>query len=200
LASPEGTALVLGLGNPGPRYQGTRHNAGAAAVAELARRAGLALTRQSLASLWAKGRVADRAAILALPQTYMNRSGQAAASLSHYFKLGPESLVVVHDDLDLELGRLKVARKGSAAGHKGVASVMQHLGTAEFARLKLGIGRPRHDEPIERYVLEGFYADQREMVDKAVGMAVDCLEVILSQGVEAAMQRFHSPLKEEVEG
>jgi PTH1 family peptidyl-tRNA hydrolase len=77
---------------------------------------------------------------------------------------------------------------------------MQHLGTAEFARLKLGIGRPRHDEPMERYVLEGFYADQREMVDKAVGMAVDCLEVILSQGVEAAMQRFHSPLKEEVEG
>ena len=137
--------------------------------------------------------------ILALPQTYMNLSGLAAREILAYFSLEPTCLVVVHDDLDLELGRVKVVRKGGSAGHKGVASIMDVLGTRQFSRLKVGIGRPRHRETIEQYVLDGFYADQREVAGKVVEVAADCLEVIIRQGEEAAMQQFHRA-KEEVEG
>ncbi len=187
-----GPMLVLGLGNPGSRYDGTRHNLGADVVRELGRRHGLGLGRQSLSALWEKGRVGGVNVILALPQTYMNLSGQAAASLMHYFDVGPDRLVVVHDDLDLELGRLKIARKGGSGGHKGVQSLIQHLGDGEFIRLKVGIDRPRYDEPVESYVLNGWYADQRELVEKVVAMAADCLEAILNRGVAEAMQQFHS--------
>ena len=187
-----GPWLVLGLGNPGQRYAGTRHNLGADVVGEVGRRHGLSLGRQSLSALWEKGRVGDENVILALPQTYMNLSGQAAASLMHYFKVGPERLLVVHDDLDLELERLKIARKGGSGGHKGVQSIIQHLGGEEFTRLKVGIDRPRYEETIEKYVLDGWYADQRELVEKVVDMAADCLETILTRGVAEAMQQFHS--------
>ena len=187
-----GPWLVLGLGNPGQRYAGTRHNLGADVVGEVGRRQGLSLGRQSLSALWEKGRVGNENVILALPQTYMNLSGQAAASLMHYFKVGLERLIVVHDDLDLELERLKIARRGGAGGHKGVQSIIQHLGGDEFIRLKVGIGRPRYEEPVEKYVLDGWYADQRELVEKVVDMAADCLETILIRGVAEAMQQFHS--------
>lgn len=187
-----GLWLVLGLGNPGQRYAGTRHNLGADVVEELGRRHGMSLRRASLSALWEKGRVGDANAILALPQTYMNLSGQAAANLMHYFDIGPERLIVVHDDLDLSLERLKIARKGGSGGHKGVQSIIQHVGGEEFVRLKVGIDRPRYDEPIESYVLNGWYADQRELVEKVVHMATDCLETILTRGVAEAMQQFHS--------
>lgn len=191
--------MVLGLGNPGPRYAATRHNAGAMAVQELAARHGIALTKRGHQSLWGKGRVGGRQVILALPQTYMNASGQTAASLRSYYRLEPGCFWVAHDDLDLPLGRLKVAQKGRAS-NKGVASVIKSLGTEGFGRLKLGIGRPRYEEPIESYVLSGFYADQRELVERMVHAAADCLEVILTKGPEAAMQDFHRSLQEEEKG
>jgi PTH1 family peptidyl-tRNA hydrolase len=187
-----GARLVLGLGNPGPRYAGTRHNLGADVVRELGRRHVLKVGRQSLNALWEKGRVGGVSVILALPQTFMNLSGQAAVSLMHYFDIGPDRMVVVHDDLDLELGRLKIARKGGAGGHKGVQSIIQHVGVEDFIRLKVGIGRPRYEEPVENYVLNGWYADQRELVEKVVDVATDCLETILIRGVAEAMQQFHS--------
>ena len=188
--------LILGLGNPGPKYEGTRHNYGAMAARSLAERAGVALGKGGPAarrfnSLWGKGRVRGRQTVLALPQTYMNLSGQAAAALSSYFDLEPEQTIAVHDDLDLEAGRLKVARRGGAGGHKGVRSILQHLGSDKFVRLKMGIGRPRYAEPVEKYVLEGCYSDQRELIKHMVENAADCLEEIIAQGVEAAMQKFH---------
>lgn len=195
----EGLLVVLGLGNPGPDYEGTRHNLGAAALNAAAGRYGLRLGKASLGSLWAKGTLAGRQVVAALPQTFMNLSGQAAAQLLGYYKLGPERLVAVHDDLDLPLGRIKVSRGGGAGGHKGVASLIQTLGTKDFVRLRLGIGRPRHDEPVERYVLAGFYSDQSERVVNTIEAAASCLEVLLSQGVAAAMQKFHCS-KEEEEG
>jgi len=199
--APGGTALVLGLGNPGSEYAGTRHNLGAEAVQLLAGRHGMALGKKGHQSLWHKGRVGDRPVILALPQTYMNLSGQAAHSLMSYFRLGPESLVVVHDEMDLEVGRIKVARGGGPGSHLGVRSVLQAVGSEDFARLKLGAGRPRYGEDKKRYVLEGFYADQRERVSQMVAMAADCLEVMLVKGLGEAMQQFHTrTLSEEVEG
>lgn len=189
--------LVLGLGNPGRRYAGSRHNLGFAVVDELARRHGLNFRRRSLLSRWGKGRVGHRPVIVAKPRTYMNQSGQAAGALLNYFKLGPQDLLVVHDDLDLPLGRLKVALSGGAGGHKGVASLIQHLSSGKFVRLKLGLGRPRYQEEIEDYVLGGFYADQGEKVEETIMAATDCLQVVLEKGPEAAMRKFHRRAKEE---
>ncbi len=193
---PQEPVLVLGLGNPGVKYCDSRHNLGADVVEELARRAGIGLGRGGLRtrhfqSLWGKGRVKNRQVVLALPQTYMNRSGQAAHALSSYFDLSSQQVVVVHDDLDLEPGRLKVTRKGGAAGHNGIRSIIAALGTENFMRLKVGIGRPRFAEPIERFVLEGFYSDQRELISQTVDIAADCLEDLIAHGVDAAMQNFH---------
>ncbi len=197
----QGPLLVLGLGNPGFRYRGTRHNMGFAVTSLLAQRHGLSLGRGGHRSVWGQGRVAGRPVILAQPQTYMNLSGEAAQSLLAYFGLEPNRLIVVHDDLDLPLGRLKVAVGGGTGGHKGVTSIMEQIGGPNFVRLRVGIGRPRHDEPIERFVLSGFYADQRQLAEDMVLVAADCLEVILSEGPQAAMQRFHrSHSNEEVEG
>ena len=198
---PDGPILVVGLGNPGPRYADPRHNLGFMVVAELARRLGASLGRQGHQSLWAQARLGGRKLILAQPQTYMNLSGQAAAGLLRYFDLPAEAMVVVHDDLDLEPGRLKVAVKGGAGGHKGVASLLEHLKNQGFTRLKVGIGRPRYAESTEEFVLSGFYADQRGLFQEVVKAAADCLEVILAEGPQAAMQRFHRNIsKEEVEG
>lgn len=197
---PPGPALVLGLGNPGERYRGTRHNLGAMAAGELARRHDINLGKTSLSSKWGKGIINGRKAVVALPQTYMNRSGQAASQLVTYFDLEAENLLVVHDDLDLELGRMKIAVRGGSGGHKGMASIAGSLGTDQVVRLKLGIGRPRYEEEIDRYVLSGFYADEQPAVERVTMDAADCLEVILTQGPQAAMQKFHRPTNEEVEG
>jgi PTH1 family peptidyl-tRNA hydrolase len=169
-------------------------------VSEFAARQGLTLGRTGRASLWTEARLGGRKTILALPQTYMNRSGQAAVAQCAYFEVPAEQVVAVHDDLDLDLGRLKVAVRGGSGGHKGVASMIQSLGGDCFVRLKVGIGRPRHEEAIERFVLSGFYADQQEAVGRVVATAADCLEIILAMGPEEAMQRFHRAGKEEVEG
>lgn len=197
----QGPLLVLGLGNPGPQYQGTRHNLGFAVTSLLAQRHGLSLGRRGHRSLWGQGRVAGRMVVMAQPQTYMNLSGEAAQSLLSYFDLEPSQLIAVHDDLDLPLGRLKIALGGGAGGHKGVASIIQRTGSPDFVRLKVGIGRPRHEEPIEKFVLTGFYADQRQLAEDMLQAAADCLEVIISHGPQAAMQKFHRPFSnEEVEG
>lgn len=191
--------MVLGLGNPGDRYAGTRHNLGFAVTSIVADRHGLGLSKSGHRSHWAKGRVAGREVIIAQPQTYMNLSGEAAQSLMAYFDLEPGALIVVHDDLDLPVGRLKVALKGGPGGHKGVASIIDLLGSEAFGRLRVGIGRPRYDEPVEKFVLNGFYADQREKVVETVQDAADCLEVMLASGAQAAMQKFHRPYSNEEE-
>jgi PTH1 family peptidyl-tRNA hydrolase len=194
-----GPVLVLGLGNPGAEYAGTRHNLGFAVTSVLADRHGLGLNKSGHRSRWGKGRVAGREVIIAQPLPFMNLSGEAARSLLSYFGLEPGRLITVHDDLDLPLGRLKVALKGGPGGHKGVASVIQRVGSQEFARLKVGIGRPRYEEPTEKFVLSGFYADQRKLAEETVQDAADCLEVMLAQGPQAAMQRFHRPYSNEEE-
>jgi PTH1 family peptidyl-tRNA hydrolase len=161
------------------------------AVEELARRAFIAVNRGGHYSLWGEGKGYGRKLILALPQTYMNLSGQAVTSLMAYFNIAPLRLIVVHDDLDLASGQLRVAVKGSAGGHKGVASIIQALEDDYFLRVKIGIGRPRFGETVEDFVLSGPYPDQREATSHAIEKAADCLEVILTHGSAEAMQIFH---------
>ena len=187
----ENSHLVVGLGNPGPQYAWTRHNLGFLVVAALAEHWRLPLNKSTLDANWGQGRVGGQTVVLAQPATYMNLSGRAVSRLLAYFKFTPAALVVVHDDLDVPLGRLKIVERGGPGGHKGVLSIINALDTEEFIRVKLGIGRPPAQMPTENYVLSHFSREEEEsiagLVERGAG-AVDCL---IREGLHAAQNRFH---------
>ena len=183
--------LIVGLGNPGREYAWTRHNLGFQVVAYLAELWGIPLTRQSHASRWGQGRVGQETVVLAQPTTYMNLSGQAVAGLMAYFKLTPGDLLVIHDDLDVPLWRLKLVERGGPGGHKGVLDIIATLHTEEFLRVKLGIGRPRPGQPAERYVLTPFPAEEAENVAEFIERAAQAVVTWLAEGLDAAQNRFH---------
>lgn len=134
-----------------------------------------------------EGRIAGRRLLLALPQTYMNRSGESVRRLLAYADADPGTLIVAHDDLDLPLGRLRLRRGGGAGGHRGIASILEHLGDAPFVRLKIGISRPPEAVPVEAYVLQEFAAAERDALREVLGRGAAALEVYLARGLEAAM-------------
>ncbi len=189
--------LIVGLGNPGPEYEGTRHNMGFMVTGELARRYGIGLDCDSLHSRWGKGKVGEVPVVVAWPMTYMNRSGLAVGAVLRAFGLTPHSLVVVHDELDLPLGRLKVSLGAGPGGHKGVASIQQTINSKDFPRLRVGIGRPPAGTPVVEYVLGEFTPSEQATAHRMVHVAADCLECLLLEGPQAAMQKFHRPLQEE---
>lgn len=186
--------LVLGLGNPGERYAGTRHNVGADVVSELARRhdGRLKIDTRSSAQV-AEVRIDGRRVVLAVPTTYMNESGQAAGPLMRRYGISdPKHLVVVHDELDLDPGRLKVKDGGGLAGHNGLRSINAHLHTPEFLRIRLGVGKPPGGpERGADWVLSKVPKRQREELDVMVAEAADAVEMILADGPAAAMARFN---------
>lgn len=183
--------LIVGLGNPGREYAWTRHNLGFQVVAYLAELWGIALTRHTHASVWGQGRVAQQAVILAQPTTYMNLSGQAVSRLLAYFKISPGDLVVIHDDLDVPLWRLKLAERGGPGGHRGVLDIIAALHTEEFLRVKLGIGRPPPGMTAESYVLSHFPAAEAEPVATLVERAAQAVDCLVREGLKAAQNRFH---------
>jgi PTH1 family peptidyl-tRNA hydrolase len=182
--------LVAGLGNPGREYERTRHNAGWLVVDELARRHG-ASWRSKFSGSLAEVRLGELRLALLKPETYMNESGRSVAAAVRFFKVEPESLLVVHDDVDLEPGRLQARRGGGLAGHNGLRSLAQELGTQEFLRLRIGVGRPGRGDPrpVSDWVLSPFEAD--EDVEALVARAADAAEAIAAEGLEAAQARFN---------
>ena len=182
--------LVAGLGNPGPRYERTRHNAGWLVLDELARRHE-GSWRSKFSGALAETRLGDLRLGLLKPETYMNESGRSVAAATRFFKVEPESLLVVHDDVDLEPGRLQARRGGGLAGHNGLRSLARDLGTQEFVRLRIGVGRPGRGDPrsVSDWVLSPFAPE--EDVEALVSRAADAVETIASEGVEAAQQRFN---------
>jgi len=191
---PPDTRLVVGLGNPGPRYEATRHNLGFRVVAELAARLPAALRRcpGGINCELATGALGATRLLLVRPLTFMNRSGEAVAPLLSYFRLDPADLIVVHDDLDQQLGRLKIVLGGGAGGHRGVASVAQALGTQEWRRVKVGISRPRFGEDVEEFVLQPFYDDQREAAAAATVRAAEAVLALIQSGDARAMTDFNA--------
>jgi PTH1 family peptidyl-tRNA hydrolase len=182
--------LVVGLGNPGRKYAHNRHNLGFLTVDRLAQRYGLAFTRQKGKAKIAGGTIAGQRAILAKPQTYMNLSGESVARLVQFFKISSERLLVVYDDLDLPLAHLRLRSGGGSGGHKGLKSVIEHLGIQAFPRLRLGIGRPVHDNPVD-FVLQNFTADEWIEMDAALDRAVKAIEHWLAYGIDSAMNVFN---------
>lgn len=183
--------LIVGLGNPGREYAWTRHNLGWQVAAHLSELWGLPLNRQSHSALWGQGRVGSESVILAQPTTYMNLSGRAVSALMAYFKLTPQDLVVIHDDLDVPPWRLKIVERGGPGGHRGILDIMATLNTEEFLRVKLGIGRPPPGHPTERYVLSHFPAEDAENVARLIERAAQAVVTLLAEGLAAAQTRFH---------
>jgi peptidyl-tRNA hydrolase, PTH1 family len=185
--------LVVGLGNPGADYQHTRHNVGADVIALLADRHGGSLKRSKERALVAEVRVGDHRVTLALPQTYMNLSGESVGLLvKRHGITDAERVVVVHDELDLPLGRVKVKRGGGLAGHNGLRSIKAHLHTDEFLRVRIGIGKPPSKEQGVDHVLRRPSKSERVELEIAVQEAADAVEAILADGVDAAMNRYNT--------
>jgi PTH1 family peptidyl-tRNA hydrolase len=185
--------LVVGLGNPGGEYEHSRHNVGADAVALLAERHGGVLKRSRERALVAEVGIGDRRVALAFPQTYVNLSGESVARLVRRHGItDPGRLVVVHDELDLPLGRVKIKQGGGLAGHNGLRSIKAHLHTDDFLRVRIGVDKPPSKEQGANHVLRRVSKRERVELDIAVQEAADAVEAILADGVDAAMNRFNT--------
>jgi peptidyl-tRNA hydrolase, PTH1 family len=185
--------LVVGLGNPGGEYEHSRHNVGADAVALLAERHGGVLKRSRERALVAEVRIGDRRVALAFPQTYVNLSGESVAMLVRRHGItDSERVVVVHDELDLPLGRVKIKQGGGLAGHNGLRSIKAHLRTDDFLRVRIGVDKPPSKEQGANHVLRRVSKRERVELDIAVQDAADAVEAIVADGVDAAMNRFNT--------
>jgi PTH1 family peptidyl-tRNA hydrolase len=183
--------LIVGLGNPGKKYEPTRHNIGFLVVDCIARRRAITVHKpicDALTGEWAED---SQKILLAKPQIYMNRSGESVSGLLREFCATPDDLVVVYDDLDLPFGRIRIRTRGSAGGHLGLASILESLAGAPFARVRLGIGRPPEGIEPADYVLQPFDAEQAGKLDELIGKAADAVLTLLHDGSEAAMREFN---------
>jgi PTH1 family peptidyl-tRNA hydrolase len=188
--------LMVGLGNPGRIYSGTRHNIGFTVVRGLSQAYKISLKKESrIPALSGKFRISGAEVILALPLTYMNLSGVAVAGLLKKYKIEARNLLVVLDDLDLELGRIKLRPCGSSAGQRGLQSIIASLGTKEFARLRVGIGRPAKAQEASEYVLAPFKAAEKEKIAQVLQEAQDCCLAWVNQGISRAMGTFNKKEK-----
>ncbi|MFA5093160.1 MAG: aminoacyl-tRNA hydrolase [Candidatus Omnitrophota bacterium] len=184
--------LIVGLGNPGLFYAGSRHNVGAAVVKLLARNLKSSFKRDSsIFALVSKAKIDQHEVVLALPQTYMNLSGKAVKACFKKFKVSPQDLLVVCDDLDLELGRIKIRPSGTSGGQRGLASIIESLGTHEFSRLRIGIDRPKNSADAADYVLKGFLRSQKKIVETVKEDAVNCCISWAQNGVAETMNTFN---------
>lgn len=183
--------VVLGLGNPGAEHAQTRHNVGFEVVDTLAERHGIRITLHRDHAHCGLGVIAGIPVVLAKPMTYMNRSGEAACALLARYPLEPSRLLVIVDDVALPLGKIRVRPSGSDGGHNGLSSIIHCTGTQAFPRVRIGIGNPPPGQMVE-YVLSRFTPQERDTIDQAIQRAADAVELILSDGVQAAMNRFNA--------
>ena len=181
--------LVVGLGNPGKAYVNSRHNVGFRCVDHFARLNHIPLAKRQQRAKVGTGVVAETEVVVAKPRTFMNLSGEAVGQLVRRLGVPLEDLIVVHDDMDLPLGKVRIRRRGSSAGHKGVQSVIDCLGSRDFPRIRVGIGRPDGDEI--SYVLSHFTVAEKQVIEEAIATAADAIHCIIAEGIEAAMSRYN---------
>ncbi len=184
--------LIAGLGNPGPQYAANRHNVGFRCLAQLAAANDLTFDKRQKHAHVAQGAIQRRRVVLARPQTFMNESGRAVAALARFYQVPPERLLVVYDDLDLPLGTVRLRPVGGSGGHKGVRSIIEHLGVQDFSRLRIGIGRPPGRMDPAAYVLQDFSSDEELLLGETLERAVSAVETWLRDGIELAMSRHNA--------
>jgi PTH1 family peptidyl-tRNA hydrolase len=183
--------LIAGLGNPGLEYKDTRHNIGFQVIKLWSRELKVPLKGRRFKSRNTRTQFQGNDIILLRPVTFMNESGKSIRSCAEFYNLNTDHILIIHDDLDLPVGKVKVVRNGGAGGHRGVSSIIQHLGSLQFPRIKVGIGRPRRGEVIEDYVLSPFYNNEKEIMKRAIRAAVRACELFVSVGVESAMNHIN---------
>ena len=183
--------MIVGLGNPGQQYIGTRHNVGFRMLDYFATKYDMTFLESRWKALVARDVVWDTSLLLLKPETYMNLSGIAVSQAAHFYKIVPEDIIVMHDDLDIELGRLKIVSGGGDGGHKGIRSIVEHLGTKNFPRIKIGIGRPEAPILPEKYVLGKFEPAEKEMIEQKMEVVLDGIRILLQKGIAAAMTEIN---------
>ena len=183
--------LVVGLGNPGSEYASTKHNLGFLAVDEIGRRAGIDLTRKKFHGLYGEGAFHRDKLILLKPETYMNRSGESVSSAVSFYHIPPENIIIVHDELDLPVGTVRIKPGGGSAGHKGVASIMERLGNSGFIRIRIGIGKPKQKSGTVSHVLSKFSKEENEIINESVLKAADAALEVIEHGLQKAMNKYN---------
>ena len=183
--------LVVGLGNPGNKYEDTRHNAGFLVADKIAQDFNLSFNKTKFDTILGRGFVEDADVLLAKPMAFMNRSGPPLQKLAHYFRIPGEDMLVIHDDIDLAFGRLKIKEKGGHGGHNGIRSIMDAFGGGDFARLRIGVGRSEAGENVTDHVLGRFSDDKSEMVARVIAVARDAVVTVLGEGIKVGMNAFN---------
>lgn len=193
------TYLIVGLGNPGRHYQASRHNIGFMLVSHLAEKLDIAFTRVQSKALVTKSNYQGRSLILAKPQTYMNLSGQAVSSLVRFYKIQLDNLLVVYDDVDLPYGRIRIRPSGGSAGQKGMQSIIGQLGTQEFPRMRMGVGRPPGSKGAASYVLRDFSGEDAEFLPPILDRGVEAVITYITEDLTTAMNRYNSKTDDDME-
>ncbi len=194
-AQPTGSVewLIVGLGNPGKDYENTRHNAGFIALNMLAEQCGVKVTRSKFKALIVEATLAEKRVLLMLPQTFMNLSGEAVEAAASFYKIEPDHIIVLSDDISLDAGKLRIRRKGSHGGHNGLKSISGLLGSSDYPRIKLGVGqKPHPDYDLASWVLSNFTPDERKALNSAAEHTADACRLIVMGKTEEAMNRFNS--------
>lgn len=185
--------IIVGLGNPGKQYDHTRHNIGFQVIDYLADQNGIAVEEKKHKALVGKGMIGGEKVILAKPQTYMNLSGESVRELVDYYKIDwEEELIVISDDISLDVGGIRVRKKGSAGGHNGLKNIIQHLGSEGFTRIKMGVGEKPKGYDLADYVLGHFSTEEKQIMADSAKKAAEAIQTIFSDGVDMAMNRFNS--------
>jgi PTH1 family peptidyl-tRNA hydrolase len=183
--------LIAGLGNPGARYQYSRHNMGFLVLNRLAEASGISLHQTKFEACFGRGNIAGHPALLIQPQSYMNLSGEAVRKFFDYFRIEIKDVIVVHDDLDLPFGTIRLKAGGGPGGHRGLISVIDQMGSADFNRVRLGIGKPDRRELVEGYVLSPFPPEETGQLPRVIEKAAEMLTELVSTGIESAMCKYH---------
>src|SRR5208337_1882536 len=182
---------LIGLGNPGKEYESTRHNVGFQVLIHLIASYSPGMVERKFRAAWGFAMAEGRKILFVKPLTFMNRSGEAVGEIIKYFGILPGQMLVVHDDLDLPFARIRIAQRGGSGGHKGIQSIIEHVGSPDFPRLKIGIGRPKHGEPVETFVLQLPYPEDRETFEKMTAQAEKAAQTVLASCLSDAMNEFN---------
>lgn len=183
--------VIVGLGNPGKTYANTRHNVGFDTIDLLAERNNIKVNKIKFKSVYGEGNINGEKVVLVKPQTYMNNSGETVRDIASFFKLKPQEIIVIVDDIDIEFAGVRIRKKGSAGSHNGLKSIIHLLGSEDFPRIKIGIGKRHEGQRLSDFVLSRFSKDERKIIEESLIYSAEAVETILKDGIEASMNQFN---------
>ena len=183
--------LIAGLGNPGKEYENTRHNVGFLTIDKIAEDIGVKITKKGFQGLYNLGQFEESKILLLKPQTYMNNCGNALREAREFYKIDTDKIIVIHDEIDLPLGRIKLKKDGGSAGHNGIKSIIENIGSDNFARVRVGVGKPYDKNNVIKHVLSGFSKEERQQLPEVIESARDSVFAIIINGIEKAMNEFN---------